>query len=182
MREYCPGASRGLYSISIALGAPWPALGITSLDRLAIGCGYFVLHVLRSRETLRYCPASPPFPGKHGWPVWADHDREPAETTVWPGRSGDLQVAGVAGQRAEARVSSCTLANRERASFLRRCENVRVLPECLPAGSHWFIVWGRSKPCATILAWKIQVYISCLLLLYFFIMLFFKQHKSRGNN
>lgn len=123
-----------------------------------------------------------PFPGKHGWPVWADHDREPAETTVWPGRSGDLQVAGVAGQRAEARMSSCTLANRESASSLRRWENVRVLPECLPAGSHWFIVWGRSKPCTTILAWKIQVYISCLLLLYFFIMLFFKQHKSRGNN
>lgn len=59
MEEHCPVVFWGLYSISTALGVPWPALGITSLDCLAVGCGYFILHVLRSSKTLRQCPASP---------------------------------------------------------------------------------------------------------------------------
>ena len=46
------------YFISTALGVPWPALGIVSLDCLEIGGGYFNLHILRARETLWQHPAS----------------------------------------------------------------------------------------------------------------------------
>lgn len=141
----------GLYSVSMALRILWPAVGIISLDWLEIGC-CFNLAYLTNKEILVAVPSLLcPFPGEHGWPVWADHDWEPAETTVWPGGSGDLQVVRVSGQRAETRTSSCNVSQPRKGTLpsqIRECESPSWVPASRQLGLHvgyWFIVLGEIQ-------------------------------------
>lgn len=142
-----PSCLSRAYFISTALGVPWPALGIVSLDCLEIGGGYFNLHVLRARETLWQRPAS-------SLPSQVNMDDRFGQIMIENLRRRQCDLAGVEtckslesqvrGQR--PRRPLVPLANRERASSLRRWENVGVLPECLPAGSQGSM-WATGSSC-----------------------------------
>ena len=182
-----PSCLSRAYFISTALGVPWPALGIVSLDCLEIGGGYFNLHVLRARETLWQRPAS-------SLPSQVNMDDRFGQIMIENLRRRQCDLAGV---------ETCKSLESQVRGQRPRCPLVPLAKEKGPPpsadGRMWesfrsACLWAARAPRGPLghhgeiqaLCYHLNIentslhFLSPVTLIFYY--LFFKQQKSRGNN